>query len=103
MRKVCETWACFLEKPSNRNAKTQQFRAQDPKYRTLSTTSKVYEEVLAPHPPMLEALRIAGFRHKDGDESHLTLLHRYCVNVWCVVWLGTNYASDIRVIHDDDC
>ncbi|CAM9144494.1 unnamed protein product [Ectocarpus sp. 12 AP-2014] len=49
---------------------------EDPKYRTLSTTSKVYEEVLAPHPPMLEALRLAGFRHKDGDESHLTLLHR---------------------------
>ncbi|CAM9551432.1 unnamed protein product [Ectocarpus fasciculatus] len=48
---------------------------EDPKYRTLSTTSKVYEEVLAPHPPMLEALRLAGFRHKDGDESHLTLLH----------------------------
>ncbi|CAM9440787.1 unnamed protein product [Scytosiphon promiscuus] len=49
---------------------------EDPKYRSLSTTSKVYEEVLAPHPPMLEALRLAGFRHKDGDESHLTLLHR---------------------------
>ncbi|CAB1113955.1 unnamed protein product [Ectocarpus sp. CCAP 1310/34] len=49
---------------------------EDPKYRTLSTTSKVYEEVLAPHPTMLEALRLAGFRHKDGDESHLTLLHR---------------------------
>lgn len=26
---------------------------------------------------MVEALRLAGFRHKDGDESHLTLLHRY--------------------------
>lgn len=49
---------------------------QDPKYRSLSTSSKVYQEVLAPHPPMLEALRLAGFRHKDGDETHLTLLHR---------------------------
>lgn len=51
-------------------------KKKDPKYRSLSTSSKVYEDVLSAHPPMLEALRLAGFRHKDGDESHLTLLHR---------------------------
>eukprot|EP00903_Cladosiphon_okamuranus_P011557 g10877.t2 len=49
---------------------------EEPKYRSLSTSSKVYQDVLAPHPPMLEVLRLAGFRHKDGDETHLTLLHR---------------------------
>lgn len=49
---------------------------QDPKYRSLSTSSKVYQDVLASHPPMLEVLRLAGFRHKDGDETRLTLLHR---------------------------
>eukprot|EP00752_Nemacystus_decipiens_P010745 g9566.t2 len=49
---------------------------EDPKYRSLSTSSKVYQEVLAPHPPMLEVLRLAGFRYKDGDETRLTLLHR---------------------------
>lgn len=52
------------------------FAAQDPKYRSLSTSSKVYTDVLLDHPPMVEVLRLAGFRHKGGDETHLTLMHR---------------------------
>lgn len=57
---------------------------QDPKYRSLSTSSKVFTDVLSPYPPMLEVLRLAGFRHKDGDLTHLTLMHRW-------FWLGLCY------------
>lgn len=53
------------------------FVLKDVKYRRLSTSSKVYEEVLSIHPPMLEVLKIAGFRIKDGDDTHLTLMHRW--------------------------
>lgn len=49
---------------------------QDPKYRKLSTASKVFEDVLSKHPPILEVLRLAGFRHENENDSHLTLLHR---------------------------
>ena len=52
-------------------------RQQDPKFRKLSTSSKVYQDVLSTHPPMLEVLRLAGFRQQEGDEGHLALLHRY--------------------------
>lgn len=70
-------FSIFFTRPRSITFTTQRyFPAQDPKYRSLSTSSKVYQEVLAPHPPMLEVLRLAGFRPKDGDESHLTLLHR---------------------------
>lgn len=77
---------------------------QDPKYRSLSTLSKVYTDVLAPHPPMLEALRLAGFRPKDGDESHLTLLHRNMAVLASVqdrveAW---NKATKMPVSQEDD-
>lgn len=58
---------------------------QDPKFRKLSTASKVYEEVLSTHPPMLEVLRLAGFRQQEGGEGHLALLHRYSGEVGAVV------------------
>ncbi|CAM9165860.1 unnamed protein product [Laminaria digitata] len=48
---------------------------ENPKFRKLSTASKVYQEVLSTHPPMLEVLRLAGFRQQEGGEGHLALLH----------------------------
>lgn len=54
------------------------FNEQDSKFRRLSTSGTVYSNVLAVHPPMLEVLRLAGFRKMDGDDDYLHLLHR-CV------------------------
>ncbi|CAN0123697.1 unnamed protein product [Ascophyllum nodosum] len=49
---------------------------ENPKFRRISTSSTLYTDVLAAHPPMLEVLSLAGFRRKEDDQSHLNLLHR---------------------------
>eukprot|EP00904_Undaria_pinnatifida_P008190 jgi/Undpi1/4500/HiC_scaffold_17.g07854.m1 len=77
---------------------------EDPKFRKLSTSSKVYEEVLSTHPPMLEVLRLAGFRQKEGDESHLHLMHRNMAVLASVqdrveVW---NRSVKMPEVEDDD-